>query len=141
MADIPTTGAPVNGRTFKISVTPEGGTEFILNCTEEVPLWPAMNAPSVEVQAFQGGDVTTFTQDGGYQPLTVTAEFVETQYETIDETRAASKTCAVKFGDDGFTGTAVVTVQTGPTLPANGKKVPTMSVQFDFISSKSPAGA
>lgn len=140
MAEIPTTGAPVNGRTQKVSITPEGGQEFILNCTEDVPIAPAMNGPSVEVQAFQGGDYTSFTQDGGYQSITVTAEYIDTQYETIDETRAAGKTCTVKLGEEeGFTGTAVVTVSEGPTIAANGKKIATMTVQIDWTSSKTPA--
>lgn len=139
MAEIPTTGAPVNGRIQKVSITPEGGQEFILNCTEDVPIAPAMNGPSVEVQAFQGGDYTSFTQDGGYQSITVTAEYIDSQYETIDETRSAGKTCTVKLGEDGFTGTAVVTVSTGPTIAANGKKIATMTVQIDWTSSKTPA--
>lgn len=139
MAEIPTTGGPVNGRTQKVSITPEGGQEFILNCTEDVPIAPAMNGPSVEVQAFQGGDYTSFTQDGGYQSMTVTAEYTKTYYDTIDSTRAAGKTCTVKLGEDedGFTETAVVTVSTGPTIAANGKKIATMTVQIDWTSSKS----
>ena len=139
MAEIPTTGAPVNGRIQKVSITPEGGQEFILNCTEDVPIAPAMNGPSVEVQAFQGGDYTSFTQDGGYQSITVTAEYIDSQYKTIDETRAAGKTCTVKLGEEGFTGTAVVTVSEGPTIAANGKKIATMTVQIDWTSSKTPA--
>ena len=142
MANIPTTGSPVNGRTQKVSITPEGGTEIVLNCTEDVPIAPAMNGPSVEVQTFQGGDYTAYTQDGGYQSMTVTAEYIDTQYETIDETRAAGKTCTVTLGEAGFTGTAVVTVSTGPVITAGGKRVPTMTVQIDWTSSKSPtAGA
>ena len=139
MAEIPTTGAPTNGRTQKVSITPDGGQEFILNCTDDVPIAPAMNGPSVEVQPFQGGDYTSFTQDGGYQSMTVTAEYIDSQYDTIDETRAAGKTCTVKLGEDGFTGTAVVTVSTGPTISANGKKIATMTVQIDWTSSKAPA--
>lgn len=139
MAEIPTTGAPVNGRTQKVSITPESGTEFVLNCTEDVPIAPAMNGPSVEVQSFQGGDYMSFTQDSGYQSMTVTAEYIDTQYETIDETRAAGKTCTVTLGESGFTGTAVVTVSTGPTISANGKKIATMTVQIDWTSSKTPA--
>lgn len=136
MADIPTTGAPVNGRTQKVSITPDGGEEFVLNCTEDVPIAPAMNGPSVEVQTFQGGDYTSFTQDGGYQSMTVTAEYIDTQYETIDETRAAGKTCTVTLGEAGFTGKAVVTVSEGPAITANGNKIATMTVQIDWTSSK-----
>ena len=142
MADIPTTGAPVNGRTQKVSITPEGGTEIVLNCTEEVPIAPAMNGPSVEVQTFQGGDYTSFTQDGGYQEDTVTAEYTKTNYDTLDQARADGKTCTVKLGENGFTGTAVVTVSTGPTITAGGKRIATMTVQIAWTSSKSPtAGA
>lgn len=141
MADIPTTGSPVNGRTQKVSITPNGGQEFILNCTEDVPIAPAMNGPSVEVQPFQGGDYTSFTQDGGYQSMTVTAEYTKTYYDTIDSTRAAGKTCTVTLGEAGFTGTAVVTVSEGPTISANGNKIATMTVQIDWTSSKSTAGA
>lgn len=136
MADIPTTGAPVNGRTQKVSITPEGGSEIVLNCTEDVPIAPAMNSPSVEVQTFQGGDYTSFTQDAGYQPTTITAEYTKTNYDTLDAARAAGKTCTVTLGDSGFTGTAVVTVSEGPTITAGGKKVPTMTVQIDWTSSK-----
>ena len=141
MADIPTTGSPVNGRTQKVSITPSGGQEFILNCTEDVPIAPAMNGPSVEVQPFQGGDYTSFTQDGGYQSMTVTAEYTKTYYDTIDSTRSAGKTCTVTLGEAGFTGTAVVTVSEGPTISANGNKIATMTVQIDWTSSKSLAGA
>ena len=136
MADIPTTGAPVNGRTQKVSITPEGGSEIVLNCTEDVPIAPAMNSPSVEVQTFQSKDYTAFTQDGGNQSQTVTAEYTKTNYDTLDAARAAGKTCTVTLGDDGFTGTAVVTVSEGPAIPAGGKKVPTMTVQIDWTSSK-----
>ena len=138
MAEIPTTGAPVNGRTQKVSITPEGGAEIVLNCTEDVPIAPAMNGPSVEVQTFQGGDYTSFTQDGGYQADTATAEYTKANYDTLDQARADGKTCTVKLGEDGFTGTAVVTVSTGPTISANGKKIATMTVQIDWTSSKSP---
>ena len=142
MANIPTTGNPVNGRTQKVSITPEGGTEIVLNCTEDVPIAPAMNGPSVEVQTFQGGDYTAYTQDGGYQADTVTAEYTKTNYDTLDQARADGKTCTVKLGEDSFTGTAVVTVSTGPTITAGGKRIPTMSVQIDWTSSKAPtAGA
>lgn len=139
MAEIPTTGAPVNGRTQKVSITPEGGTEFVLNCTEDVPIAPAMNGPSVEVQTFQGGDYTAYTQDGGYQSMTVTAEYTKTNYDTLDQARADGKTCTVKLGDAGFTGTAVVTVSTGPVITAGGHRVPTMTVQIDWTSSKAPS--
>lgn len=136
MAEIPTTGQPVNGRTQKVSITPDGGEEFVLNCTEDVPIAPAMNGPSVEVQTFQGGDYTSFTQDGGYQSMTVTAEYTKTYYDTIDSTRAAGKTCTVKLGDEGFSGTAVVTVSDGPMIAANGNRIATMTVQIDWTSSK-----
>ena len=142
MADIPTTGSPVNGRTQKVSITPEGGTEIVLNCTEDVPIAPAMNGPSVEVQTFQGGDYTSYTQDSGYQADTVTEKKTKNNYDTLDQARADGKTCTVTLGEAGFTGTAVVTVSTGPTITAGGKRIPTMSVQIDWTSSKSPtAGA
>lgn len=142
MADIPTTGAPVNGRTQKVSITPEGGAEIVLNCIEDVPIAPAMNPPSVEVQKFQGGDYTTYTQDGGYQADTVTAEYKKENYDTLDQARADGKTCTVKLGEDGFTGTAVITVSSGPKIPAGGKRIPTMTTQIAWTSSKSPtAGA
>ena len=138
MANIPTTGSPVNGRTQKVSITPSGGTEIVLNCTEDVPIAPAMNGPSVEVQTFQGGDYTAYTQDGGYQADTVTAEYTKDNYDTLDQARADGKTCTVKLGENGFTGTAVVTVSTGPTITAGGQRIPTMSVQIDWTSSKAP---
>lgn len=141
MAEIPTTGQPVNGRTQKVSITPEGGNEIVLNCTEDVPIAPAMNGPSLEVQTFQGGDYTAYTQDGGYQPDTITAEYAKDDYDTLDQARADGKTCTVKLGEDGFTGKAVVTVSAGPTIPTGGKRVPTMTAQIDWTSSKSPTPA
>lgn len=138
MADIPTTGAPVNGRTQKVSITPEGGAEIVLNCTEDVPIAPAMNGPSVEVQTFQGGDYTSYTQDRGYRSDTVTAEYTKENYDTLDQARADGKTCTVKLGEDGFTGKAVVTVSGGPTIPVGSQLVPTMGVQIDWTSSKAP---
>ena len=135
---IPTTGSPTNGRTFEITVTPDGGNAITLNCTEEVPIAPAMNGPSVEVQPFQGGDYTSFTQDGGYQSTSVTAEYNKTDYDAIDQARANGKTCSVTLGSSGFTGTAVVTVSAGPTIAANGKKIATMTAQIDWTSSKAP---
>ena len=137
---IPATGNPVNGRTHEISVTPEEGTKIVMNCTEDVPIAPAMNSPSVEVQSFQGGDYTAFTQDGGYQSTTVTAEYKKTDYDTLDQARADGKTCTVQLGTDGFTGDAVVTVSEGPGIVANGKRIPTMSVQIDWVTSKAPTG-
>lgn len=137
MAEIPTTGQPVNGRTQKISITPESGTELVLNCAEDVPIAPPMNGPSIDVQTFQGGDYTSFTQDGGYQGVTVTAEYNKTTYDTIDKARAEAKTCTVKLGkeENAFSGTAVVTVSGGPTIPAGGKRIATMTVQIDWTSS------
>lgn len=133
---IPKTGDPINGRTLEITVTPSGGTAIILNCTEEVPIRPAMNSPSTETQAFQGGDYIAVTVDGGYQSTTATCEYRKADYDALDQARANGNTCTVQLGEDGHSGDALVTVSTGPTIVANGKRIPTMTVQIDWTTAK-----
>lgn len=128
---IPTTGQPTNGRTYEITV----GTH-VLNCTEDVPMMPAMNGPSTEVQAFQGGDYLAVTVDGGYQSTTATCEYDKTIYESLDQARADGKVLDVKLGNDGFSGKGIVSVSEGPSIPANGNRIPTMTVQIDWTSTK-----
>lgn len=137
---IPKTGAPVNGRTFEITLTPKGGsgTAISLNCYQEVAVAPAMNSPSVEIEPFQGGDSVSVTADGGYQNLTYTCEYSKENYDLIDTARANVDTWSATLGADGFTGEAIVTVSEGPTLPVNGKRVRTMTVQLDFLNTKAP---
>lgn len=136
---IPTTGSAVNGRTFEITLTPKSpstGTGIVLNCTGDIPAAPAMNAPSTEVQNFQGGDYTAVTVDAGYQSSTFTCEYSKTNYDAIDLARAKGNLYTVALGSNGFTADAVVTVSEGPTLTANGTKVQTMTVQCDWTSTK-----
>lgn len=133
---IPKTGTPTNGRTHEIKVG-----EITLNCTDEVPMAPAMNGPSTEVQAFQGGDYLAVTVDGGYQSTTVTCEYSKENYDKIDQNRADGIAQAVTLGTSGFTGTGIVSVSEGPAIPANGSRIPTMTVQIDWITTKTPTGS
>lgn len=135
--DIPKTGAARNGRTIPIQVG-----DVTLNCYDTIALRPAMNEPSVEMQAFQGGDAVNVSADGGYQSTTYTCEYTKATYEKIDQDRAdvLEKDITIGSGEDVFTGTGIVTVSEGPTLRVNGTQVPTMTVTVNWTSVKAPSG-
>lgn len=134
---IPKTGNPINGRTFPIKIG-----EITLNCFDTITLRPAMNEPSVEMQAFQGGDAVNVTADGGYQPSTYTCEYTQEIYEAIDQARADVTEQSITIGSsDSFTGTGIVSVSEGPSLRVNGTQVPTMTVSINWTSVKAPTGA
>lgn len=126
---IPTTGAAQNGRAKEIQIG-----EKTVNCYENVPLAPAMNEPSVDVQPFQGGDAVNVTADGGYQSVTVTCEYDKEIWEYIDGVRAAATPVDVTLPD--FTGTAIPSVSEGPTLSVNGTSVPTMTITINWTVTK-----
>lgn len=135
------TGAPKNGREFQITltpVTPNTGEAITLNCTGDIPTAPAMNAPEMSTTPFQEGDVNTFKTNGGYQASQWTVEKRNEDYERIDQARANGYKWNLTLGGDGFTGEAVVTVSTGPVLPADGEAVETMTIQADWVSTKTP---
>lgn len=136
------TGSPKNGREFQITlkpVSPNSGEDIVLNCTGDMPTAPAMNAPEVSTQTFQEGDVVTTTINGGYQSSQWTVEKRNNDYETIDQARANGHKWQITLGSDGFTGEAIVTVSTGPVLPAAGENVETMTIQADWTSTKAPS--
>lgn len=135
---IPKTGAAINGRTIPIQIG-----EVTLNCFDTIALRPAMNEPSVEMQAFQGGDAVNVSADGGYQSSTYTCEYTKATYDTIDQKRAdvIEQTITITNGDDVFEGKGIVTVSEGPTLKVNGTQVPTMTVTINWTSVKAPSDA
>lgn len=135
---IPKTGAAINGRTIPIQIG-----EVTLNCFDTIALRPAMNEPSVEMQAFQGGDAVNVSADGGYQSSTYTCEYTKATYETIDQNRAdvIEQTITITNGEDVFEGKGIVTVSEGPTLKVNGTQVPTMTVTINWTSVKAPSDA
>ena len=139
------TGASRNGRTNKLVATlldsvPSGTTisasTIYFNGADTVPLAPAMNAPSVDVQTFQNGDVTNVTVDGGYQDDTIVCEYDATDYASIDAARAAGlrwKVQRLVGGTASDTGiAAMLTVSEGPTLTVNARSVPTMTVTISY---------
>ena len=134
------TGDAINGRTNQVQITYGGGSPIVLNGADTVPLRPAMNAPSTEVQPFQEGDYVSVTVDGGYQSDTITCEYRAEQYDTIDENRAKGIVGSVQRLVGGTaTGdalNAIVTVSEGPTITVNAVAVPTMTVQFDYVTTK-----
>ena len=135
------TGEPKNGREFQIKLTPVSpntGSAITLNCTGDIPTAPAMNAPEITKTTFQEGDVMTAKTDGGYQSSQWTCEKRNEDYETIDQARANGYKWNVTLGADGFTGEAIITVSTGPLLPADGEAVETMTIQADWTSTKKP---
>lgn len=135
---IPKTGAAINGRTIPIQIG-----NVTLNCFDTIALRPAMNEPSVEMQAFQGGDAVNVSADGGYQSSTYTCEYTKETYETIDQNRAdvIEQTITITNGEDVFEGKGIVTVSEGPTLKVNGTQVPTMTVTINWTSVKAPSDA
>ena len=135
------TGSPTNGREFQITlkpVSPNTGSTIKLNCTGDMPTAPAMNAPEVTTTGFQEGDVITTKTNGGYQSSQWTCEKRNGDYDAIDQARANGYKWEVTLGSDGFTGEAIVTVSSGPVLPADGEAVETMTVQADWTSTKAP---
>ena len=108
--------------------------DLTVNCYESVPLAPAMNEPSVEVQPFQGGDAVNVTADGGYQSISVTCEYSKTNWEAIDAIRAAAEPVEVVLPD--FTGEGLPSVSEGPTLSVNGTSVPTMTITINWTTTK-----
>lgn len=138
---IPQTGEATDGRKYEISITPPDSDVFVLNCSGDIATAPGQNDPSVEVQTFQGGDYTSVTQDGGYKPSTYVCEKTKDLYEKIDQLRANKTVCAITLGGDDFTGEGLVNVSEGPTIPVNGKKIETMTVQITWTSTKKPTEA
>ena len=134
------TGDAINGRTNTVQITYGTASPISLNGADTIPLRPAMNAPSTEVQPFQEGDYVSVTVDAGYQSDNMTCEFVETTYNTIDENRAKGITGSVQRLVGGTASgdalDAIITVSEGPTIMVNAKAVPTMTVQFDYVSTK-----
>ena len=131
---IPKTGSAQNGRTKEIKIG-----DITVNCYENVPLAPAMNETSVEVQPFQGGDAVNITADGGYQSITVTCEYSKANWEAIDAIRASATPVEVVLPD--FTGDAIPAVSEGPTLTVNGTAVPTMTITINWTTTADVAGA
>lgn len=134
MGNIPTTGGAVNGRTQAITI----GSQTV-NCYDTVPLAPAMNEPSVEIQRFQGGDATSITADGGYQTTTLTCEYTAAIWSAFNTARANATPQPVTLPD--FTGSAIVTVSEGPTLTVAGTAVPTMTVSLNWTSTAAVTGS
>ena len=126
---IPTTGTAQNGRTKEIKIG-----SITVNCYENVPLAPAMNEPSVEVQPFQGGDAINVTADGGYQSIPVVCEYSKANWDAIDAIRAAAKPVEIVLPD--FTGQGIPVVSEGPTLAVNGTAVPTMTITINWTTTK-----
>lgn len=133
--------APTDGRQYEITVTPPDGDAITLNCSGDIATAPGQNDPSVEVQIFQGGDYTAVTQDGGYKPSTYVCEKTKTLYDTIDQLRADNQICTITLGGDDFTGEGLLNVSEGPTIPANGKRIETMTVQITWTNTKKPSNA
>ena len=142
------TGMPVNGRTNKLMLTlldtvPSGVTitnkTIYINGADTVPLKPAMNAPSTEVQKFQNGDYTAVTTDGGYASDSVVGEYDAQDYKDIDTARTNGlrwKVQRLLSGEETPSDTgiaAIVTVSESPTVTVGEVKIPTMSYQIDYV--------
>ena len=142
------TGMPVNGRANKLMLTlldtvPSGVTitnkTIYINGADTVPLKPAMNAPSTEVQKFQNGDYTAVTTDGGYASDSVVGEYDAQDYKDIDTARTNGLRWKVQRllsgeetpSDAGIA--AIVTVSESPTVTVGEVKIPTMSYQIDYV--------
>lgn len=145
------TGAPVNGRTNRLVLTlldtvPEGVTiknqTIYINGADTVPLKPAMNAPSTEVQKFQNGDYTSVSTDSGYAADNITGEYNADDYESIDVARANGLRWKVQRllagetspADEGIA--AMVTVSEGPTVTVGEVRIPTMAHQIDYVGTQ-----
>jgi hypothetical protein len=145
------TGAPVSGTTSKLMATligtPPSGVEIerttiYFNASEEVPLRPAMNEASVETQKFQNGDSTAVDADSGYQSDTITTEYDETDYNSIDAARSVPMLWKVQRIPEGKTEptetglAAVLTVSSPVTVAVGSKRVPVMSVTIAYVGTK-----
>lgn len=135
---IPTTGEATDGRKYEITVTPPNGTSFTLNCSGDIATAPGQNDPSTEMQIFQGGDYMAVTQDGGYKPSTYVCEKTKALYDQIDQLRANKTICDITLGGDDFSGEGILNVTEGPTIPVQGKRIETMTVQITWTSTKAP---
>jgi hypothetical protein len=145
------TGAPVNGRTNRLVLTlidtpPENvsvkNSTIYINGGDTVPLRPAMNAPSTEVQKFQNGDYTAATTDAGYASDTIVGEYNADDYESLD----VARTCGLRWkvqrlldgesepSDTGIA--ALVTVNEAPAVAVGELRVPTMSHQIDYVGTQ-----
>lgn len=138
---IPETGNATDGRRYEITITPPSGDAFTLNCSGDIATAPGQNDPSTEMQIFQGGDYLAITQDGGYKPSMYVCEKTKELYEKIDQLRADKAICNITLGGDDFTGTGVLNVSEGPTIPVDSKKIETMSVQITWTNTKKPTNA
>lgn len=136
---IPETGNATDGRKYEITITPPAGDAFTLNCSGDIATAPGQNDPSTEMQIFQGGDYLAVTQDGGYKPSTYVCEKTKELYEKIDQLRADKAICNITLGGDDFTGTGILNVTEGPTIPVDAKKIETMSVQITWTNTKKPS--
>ena len=145
------TGAPVNGRTNRLKLTlldtvPSGvsipNETIYINGGDTVPLKPAMNAPSTEVQKFQNGDYTSATTDAGYASDTIVGEYNADDYESLDIARANGLRWKVQRLLDGEsepsdTGiAALVTVNEAPAVAVGEVRIPTMSHQIDYVGTQ-----
>jgi hypothetical protein len=118
-------------------------TVIHFNGADSVPLRPAMNAPSVEVQVFQNGDSTNVTVDGGYASDSIVCEYDAIDYDSIDAARANALRWKIQRieednesspSDTGIA--AILTVSDGPELNVNANVVPTMTVQIDYTGTQ-----
>ena len=142
------TGSPVNGKTNKLMFTlvdtvPSGVTitnkTIYVNGADTVPLKPAMNPPSTEVQKFQNGDYTAVTTDGGYASDNITGEYNSQDYEDVDTARTYGLRWKVQRllageetpSDPGIV--AIVTVSESPSVAVGEVKIPTMTYQIDYV--------
>lgn len=145
------TGAPVSGTTNKLMATligtPPAGvtierTTIYFNASEEVPLKPAMNEASIETQKFQNGDSTSVDADSGYQSDTITTEYDEVDYNSIDAARSAPMLWKVQRIAEGETTpsdpglAAVLTVSAPVTVTVGSKRVPVMQVGIAYAGTQ-----
>jgi hypothetical protein len=113
-----------------------------VNGADTVPLKPAMNAPSTEVQKFQNGDYTAVTTDSGYASDSITGEYDAADYESIDIARAKGLRWKVQRllssettpADTGLA--AMLTVSESPSVTVGEVRIPTMTIQIDYIGTQ-----
>lgn len=132
--EIPRTGEPINGRIQAVQVG-----EYVLNCTDDVPLKPSQAAPSVETQTFQGGDYRAVTGDGSYGDTVLTCEYNEEAYEAFDQNRADVTPVACVLPK--FTGQGIPYISDAPTIVHNGTRIPQMTVTIVWITTKAPTAS
>lgn len=136
MADATT---DTHGRTLPVS---EDGMakvvqigSFVENCLNDVPLHPATNAPDENTQGFQTGDVVNVTHKYTFAGSNVT--FAGGAAKAAAYRALIGKPQLIKLGD-GFEGYGTVIVSEGPTLVANGKAVPTLTIAITWLTTIDP---